>query len=177
MKYTVVSATEAHLPDLYSVIDAVAREGKYLAFTKAPAWKQSLAFYQSLLNANAPYFVALDGDAVIGWCDVSPLMGESRAHIGVLGMGLLPTAHGQGLGRQLMEAAIAKSWVNGLSRLQLTVRADNLNAKMLYERMGFEMEGLFRQGCVLGDEVHDVWSMALLRKPTGDGPMVTSWLN
>jgi len=165
MSYSIVATNEAHLPALYRVIDAVAREGKYLAFTKAPAWEQSLAFYQGLLKANAPYYVALDGATVVGWCDVSPLMGESRAHIGVLGMGLLPAARGKGLGRQLMEAAIAKSWANGLSRLQLTVRADNLNAKLLYERMGFEVEGLCRQGCVLGDEVHDVWSMALLRGP------------
>jgi len=163
MNYSIAATAEAHLSAVYRVIDAVAREGKYLAFTKAPPWEQSLAFYQGLLRTGAPYFVALDGDKVVGWCDVSPLMGESRAHIGVLGIGLLPEARHKGLGVQLMKAAIAKSWANGLSRLQLTVRDDNLNAKALYERLGFEVEGLCRRGCVMGDEVHDVWSMALLR--------------
>ena len=162
MGVVVIATEEKHLTDLYTVIDSVAREGKYLAFTKAPPREQSLEFYHGLLKSGSPYFVAV-ADKVVGWCDVSLVMGESRAHIGVLGVGLLPAFRHQGLGRKLMEAAIAKSWSNGLTRIELNVREDNHNAKSLYERLGFENEGLHRRGSVVGDEVHNVWTMALLR--------------
>jgi ribosomal protein S18 acetylase RimI-like enzyme len=162
-EFDVVPAEAAHLPAIYEVIDSIARERKYLGFTKAPPWEQSLAFYRSLLDGGCPYFVALSGNQVVGWCDVSPLPGDTRSHIGVLGMGLLPTARQKGVGRRLMEAAIAKAWSNGLTRIELTVRDDNLNAKALYESLGFQVEGLRRKGSVIGDEAHDVWAMALLR--------------
>jgi ribosomal protein S18 acetylase RimI-like enzyme len=122
-----------------------------------------LAFYENLLKAGCPYFVALCGARVVGWCDVSSVMGESRAHIGVLGIGLLPEARHRGIGLHLMEAAIAKSWSNGLTRIELSVREDNHNAKSLYEKLGFEVEGLRRKASIVGSEVHDVWAMALLR--------------
>ncbi len=163
MNALVIATEEAHLPGLYTVIDSVAREGKYLAFTKAPPWEHSLAFYKGLLKASSPYFVAVEGTKVVGWCDVSRLMGESRAHIGVLGLGLLPEFRHQGLGRKLMEAAISDSWSKGLTRIELNVREDNENAKALYEKLGFETEGLRRNASIVGNEVHNVWAMALLR--------------
>jgi lactoylglutathione lyase len=159
----VVPTEAGHLRALYDVIDSIARERKYLGFTKAPPWEQSRAFYRGLLDAGCPYFVALSGTRVVGWCDVSPVPGDTRSHIGVLGMGLLPEARQKGVGRRLMEAAIAKAWANGLTRIELTVRDDNLNAKALYESLGFQVEGLRKKGSMVGDEVHDVWAMALLR--------------
>ena len=163
MKYSVEATEENHLRQLYEVIDAVAREGKYLAFTQAPPWEESRAFYRSILKRDFPYFVARSGENVVGWVDVAPLMGQTRAHIGVLGIGLLPEARHQGIGIQLMRAAIEKSWSIGLSRIELSVREDNLNAKALYEKLGFEFEGRRRRGSVIGSESHDVLAMALLR--------------
>lgn len=163
MSYVIVPTKEPHFPELYQVIDAVAREQRFLAFTQAPPWESSRAFYMGLLAEDAPYFVALADSKVVGWCDVLSLMGESRSHIGALGMGLLTEYRRQGLGTRLLQAAIEKSWQKGLTRLELTVRDDNLNAKALYEKFGFEVEGLRRKGSVIGDEVRDVWSMALLR--------------
>ncbi|MBI3523854.1 MAG: GNAT family N-acetyltransferase [Betaproteobacteria bacterium] len=162
MSYLIIPTAESHLSHLYDVIDTVAREGRFLAFTQLPPWEQSLAYYRSLLSADAPYFVALSDERVVGWCDVTPAMGQSRAHIGSLGIGLLPEARHQGLGAKLLAAAIAKSWSKGLTRLELTVREDNLNAKALYEKFGFVHEGIRRRGSVVGNESHDVYAMALL---------------
>lgn len=163
MSHSIVPTAESHLESLYYAFDAVARERKYLAFTEAPPWEQSVAFYRNVLANDFPHFVALQDDAVVGWCDVAPVFGHSRAHIGMLGVALLPQARHLGLGKRLVQAAIAKAWVRGLTRIELTVRADNMNAKTLYESVGFEPEGLHRRGNCIDGEYHDVWGMALLR--------------
>ena len=98
MSYILASAIEQHFHGLHQTIDIVARELKYLAFTQAPPLEQSLAFYRSLLARDFPQFVMLDDERVVGWCDVAPAHGESRAHIGTFGIGLLPEARHKGLG-------------------------------------------------------------------------------
>ena len=164
MNHSVVATQERHFESLYQTLDIVAREKKYLAQTQAPPWEQSLAFYRNVLAKGFPHFVAVDGnDRVVGWCDVSPVFGQSRAHIGILGIALLREARGLGLGAQLLQAAIDKSWSRGLTRIELAVRADNLNAKALYERLGFEHEGLVRRASLVDGIYHDAHAMALLR--------------
>ncbi|MDQ0041700.1 GNAT family N-acetyltransferase [Variovorax boronicumulans] len=164
MTHSVVPTEERHFESLYQALDVVAREKKYLAQTQAPPWENSLAFYRSVLAQGFPHVVAVDaGDRVVGWCDVSPVFGHSRAHIGILGIALLPEARGQGLGTQLLQAAIDRSWARGLTRIELSVRADNLNAKALYERLGFEHEGLARRASLIDGTYHDAFRMALLR--------------
>jgi RimJ/RimL family protein N-acetyltransferase len=47
--------------------------------------------------------------------------------------------------------------------LELTVRTDNLNAKALYERVGFCIEGLSRRAFLVDGQYYDAYSMSLLR--------------
>lgn len=100
---------------------------------------------------------------MVGWCDVLPVHGEARAHVGVLGIGLVPEARGKSLGARLMEAAITKAWAKGLTRIELAVRADNVRAKTLYERMGFEVEGLQRHAVLVDGGYYSAIAMALPR--------------
>jgi putative acetyltransferase len=148
---------------LRQVLDAVAREKRYLAFVEAPAPEAAHAFYRNILLNDLCMVVArLDG-SVVGWCDVLPTHGQARAHVGTLGIGLLPSARHRGIGRLLMQAAISKAWAQGLLRIELTVRVDNLNAKRLYEQMGFQAEGLLQRAFRVDGEFHDLCAMALLR--------------
>lgn len=160
----VVATAESHFESLHRALDIVAREQKYLALTQAPPLEKSIAFYRHVIASGFPHFVAADDSGkVVGWCDVSPVFGHSRAHIGMLGIALVPDARGQGLGAQLLQAAIDRSWSRGLTRIELSVRADNLNAKALYERFGFEHEGLVRRASLIDGIYHDAHAMALLR--------------
>lgn len=163
MSHTVVPLAEAHFAGLYAVFDSVAREQKYLAFLQAPPREQCFVFYRSIIVNDLCHFVALDGEMVVGWCDILPVVGESRAHTGVLGMGLLAQARNKGLGAKLLRAAIDKAWAKGLTRIELSVRFDNPNAKVLYERFGFESEGIRRRASLVAGEYQDVYAMALLR--------------
>ena len=163
MSFTVVPLAETHFAGLYAVFDSVAREQKYLAFLQAPPREQCFVFYRGIVANDLCHFVALDGQKVVGWCDILPVVGESRAHTGVLGIGLLPETRHKGLGTQLLGAAIDKAWAKGLTRIELSVRFDNPSAKILYERFGFESEGIRRRASLVAGEYQDVYAMALLR--------------
>jgi putative acetyltransferase len=72
--------------------------------------------------------------------------------------------HGKGVGTALMRAGLdlADNWLN-LTRLELEVYTDNDAAVRLYERFGFEREGLLRRHAYRDGRYVDSYSMARLR--------------
>lgn len=163
MNSHIVPLSESHFDAVRSALDEVAREKRYLALTQAPPPAEMFAFLRGILENDHPHHVALLGGELVGWCDILPAFGQARVHVGVLGVGLVPRARHQGLGRKLMEASIAKAWAKGRTRIELTVRVDNHNARALYERMGFEHEGLKRKAFLVDGKYYDGHAMALLR--------------
>lgn len=163
MSFEIVPLSEPHFEALHSALDIVAREKRFLAFTEAPARKEAFAFYRNILLNDLVCSVALLDQQIAGWCDVLPVHGQARAHIGTLGIALLPHARHRGIGLPLLQSAIARAWERGLSRLELSVRIDNPNAKALYERVGFTTEGLLRCAFCVDAAYCDAYAMALLR--------------
>jgi putative acetyltransferase len=163
MNLSIEPLSPAHFEGLREALDTVAREKRFLAFTQAPAADECRAFYTSIIENEWCQRVAVLDGAVVGWCDVLPTHGQARAHVGTLGIGLIPSARHQGIGTMLMVATIEAAWATGLTRIELTVRADNLNAKALYERLGFEHEGIVRRASLIDGVYHDAHAMALLR--------------
>jgi RimJ/RimL family protein N-acetyltransferase len=159
----IVATAAVHFEGLYQALDIVAREERYLAFLQAPPVEEAFAFYSNIVAMDLCQFVALRDGVVIGWCDVLPTHGEARAHVGTLGIGLIPDARHQCIGAQLMAATIARAWEKGYTRIELDVRVDNPNAKALYERFGFAVEGLNRRAVRVAGTYVDCHAMALLR--------------
>ena len=87
-----------------------------------------------------------------------------RSHAGSIGMAVHDAFAGRGVGSALMAAAIdlADNWLQ-LKRLELTVYADNGRAIALYERFGFEREGLHRAFAWRNGAHVDALAMARLR--------------
>ena len=163
MQYIILPTSEQHFLSLYHALDIVAREKKFLVFLQAPPIDEALAFFRNIVTNDSCQFVALEAEQVVGWCDILPTHGEVRAHVGTLGIALLPEARGKGLGARLMQAALAKASAKKLTRIELTVRTDNCNAKALYERFGFCLEGVQQRSMLIDGEYHDAYAMALLR--------------
>jgi putative acetyltransferase len=86
-----------------------------------------------------------------------------RSHAVGLGISVARHAHGQGVGSALMRALTeyADQWGHIL-RIELTVFADNARAIALYERFGFEHEGLHRGFALRNGQYSGVLSMARL---------------
>ena len=127
-----------------------------------PPLEQGLANYRNIVDNDLCHFVALLDDVVVGWCDVLPMHGEARAHVGTLGIGVIARVRHMGIGPKLVRAALEKARKQGYSRIELTVRMDNTNAKALYERFGFTLEGVNRNAFLVDGQFYDTYSMALL---------------
>jgi RimJ/RimL family protein N-acetyltransferase len=158
----IVPLAETHFAQLHQLFDAISREKKYFVFLEAGAEAETYAYYRSVLKNGWPHRVAVEGDEVLGWCDIIPRVGGAVAHAGTLGIGLKTSARGKGLGAQLMHATIHAAWVRGFTRVQLDVRCDNLNAVALYRRIGFVIEGTNRNAHLVDGQYFDSYSMALL---------------
>ncbi len=157
---TVERIKREHIEGFHQALDLVARERKYLAFLEAPPLETSTKFVLGNIRDGNPQFVALEAGKVIGWCDIVRKNMIVRKHCGLLGMGLLTKFRGQGIGTRLIAETMAAASHAGITRIELTVYTHNEAARKLYEKMGFETEGL-QKGSVLIDGVYiDSWMMA-----------------
>ena len=151
MNFEIVPITEEHVKDFWSAVDSVAREHNDLAFLEGPPINTTNDFVLQNINGNWPHLVAIHNGKIIGWCDISALDRPVFAHIGSLGIGVLAPYRGQGVGKALMTAALQKAKLKGLTRIELTVRENNIRAIALYEKLGFEKEGVHKNGvCIDG---------------------------
>jgi len=142
----IVQISDQHAIGFHACLDAVARERRYLAQLEAPLLERTQAFVRDSVAKDAAQFVALDGEVVVGWCDVFSGWPAAIQHRGGLGMGVLAAYRGCGIGRRLMTATLDHARAKGLTRVELEVRADNAAAIALYESVGFVQEGRKRNG-------------------------------
>lgn len=165
MGISIVPIAQLHAPGFRACLDAVAREKKYLAQVEALPLERMQEFVRDSVAADAAQFVALDGDVVVGWCDIFPDWACAVQHCGTLGMGVLAAYRGQGIGERLLAACIAKARANGITRIELAARADNGRAIALYERMGFVHEARKRNAMKFDGVYHDAAQMSLIFDP------------
>jgi len=114
--------------------------------------------------------VAERGGKLLGSAGLHPAgLSLRRRHAMTLGISVKPEEQGKGVGSALMNALLdyADNWGQTL-RIELTVYADNDQALRLYERFGFEREGLFRAYALRNGHYVDTVAMARLhpRPPT-----------
>ena len=163
MIYEIRPIAEDHVESFSEVLDTVAREKRFLSLLEAPPLEQTRAFVLKNIEERYPQFVVLIDAQVVGWCDVLPNTRRTvQAHCGTLGMGLLATYRGHGIGRNLIRQTIDAALAFGLTRIDLTVREDNVNAIALYEKVGFETEGLHRKAYYIEGRYQNVLSMAFV---------------
>src|SRR5690349_140523 len=98
------------------LVDAVARERRYLATTVGFSDESTEAFIRSVMSAKGVHLVALVDDAVVGWCDITRASFEGMTHVGRLGMGVKAGFRGQGIGKGLLKAALNRAFGQGLER-------------------------------------------------------------
>lgn len=147
----------------HAAFDEIARERKFLAQWQADPLPDTIRNIEEHIARGLPRFIAVDGGRVVGFCELhlrSPL--PSLAHGGELTLGVVATHRGLGLGRRLIEAAIAAGWAYGFDRIGLLCRDDNVNAIALYEKVGFRIEGRIARDLKIDGQFYDGLTMVML---------------
>ena len=157
----IIPVTEEHIVGFHRALDSVAREKKHLANAEAPPIG---AVRKSVLRGmfdEVPRFVAVESGTVVGWCDIAIRTGTVFAHCGTLGMGVISAYRRRGIGFRLLTHALQKAEELGLERLELQVYESNLPAISLYEKFGFQREGVKVKAAILNGHYEDCVLMAL----------------
>ena len=111
-------------------------------------------------HPDAAVFVADDDGAVVGRLSLARDPHSSSRHVADLGMMVAATHRRRGIGRALLEEAVAWASEAGVTKLELHVFPWNKPAIGLYEHFGFEREGLRRRHYRRGGEEVDAILMA-----------------
>ena len=158
-------AEAADADQLVELAEAVGTEdGDWLISTSA--WR-SVAEERRYLKAirghpDAAVFVSDDGGHIVGRLSLARDPHPASHHVADLGLMVAASHRRQGLGRALLQQAVAWGADSGIHRLELHVFSWNEPALALYESFGFEREGLRRQQYRRGAVYVDAVLMALL---------------
>lgn len=166
MAIEIRAIAERDIEGFHDVLDSVAKEKRYLATFVAPPIDKTAKFVTDGILENVSQFVALDGARVVGWADIFPERAAAIKHCGSLGMGVDAEYRGQGIGEKLLVACIEKAQRNGISRIELRVRADNHNAIALYKKTGFQTEGVLMRDMLVDGTFYDALLMSLVMQDT-----------
>jgi len=164
MEIEIVAATIDRAESFWRALDCVARERRYLLFTEAPPLEMTQRFVSDLIEKGDSQFYAVSEGMVVGWCDIVRYEKPGMDHGGHLGIGILPSYRGLGLGRRLLWSTIDDAFARGLERVELEVFASNRRAHRLYLDFGFVEEGRKRKARFLDGQYDDFIVMGLLKE-------------
>ena len=142
-------------------LDSVAQEKQYLLLTEAPPLEETVAFVLNIMKTNGIILVAKRAQHIIGWCDIRRAALAGVWHCGLLGIGLMEGYRNQGIGEQLLRAAITQAQQHDFKRIELSVLSTNLRAYKLYRKLGFVEEGIKHRSVFLEGTYFDLIMMAL----------------
>lgn len=154
--------TAADIESYHRCLDIVCRERRYLGALQAPPLEKSRAFALEQIEKHRLMFVALAGEEVIGWCDITPESRQILSHRGELGMAVHPDHRRRGIGDRLIEVTVGAARQSGLDQVELTVRTDNHRAIALYLQKGFAIVGTSPRAIKIDGAYYDCYSMVLI---------------
>jgi ribosomal protein S18 acetylase RimI-like enzyme len=107
--------------------------------------------YRSRIGSSHFTLGAFDGEQMVGAISCERDERLKVRHIGhIVGMMVVPSARGRGVGAALLDACIARArQANGIEMLTLSVTASNGAARRLYSSAGFRSYGLLERAIKL----------------------------
>ncbi len=160
--FVIRQVTESDAPHIERNINAICQESLYLVpdhFKLHEKWKRILQA-QGELDGHLIIVAEVEGQ-VVGHGRLFPEFGESKdKHVADLGMAIIKSYRGLGLGTAMMEYMIDWAKEHGLEKLTLGVFASNQRAINLYRKFGFVMEGMRAKQYKINGHYVDEWLMA-----------------
>lgn len=106
--------------------------------------------------------VALDDENIVGFISAQRGVPRRIRHTAYIVVGILEKFRGRGIGSRFFSELDIWAKENNITRLELSVICSNFIAKHLYEKNGFEVEGIKRNTMIIDGEYVDEFSMAKL---------------
>jgi RimJ/RimL family protein N-acetyltransferase len=125
--------------------------------------EQELAFLTPLVEQdNAVMLVAEEDGRIVG--NINFLGGTlaGLAHTGEFGASIAAGHRGRGIGTRLIRALEKWAPAHGITRIEVRAFSTNPGGLRLYERLGYEREGLLHRGATLDGAPVDVHVLAKL---------------
>lgn len=107
--------------------------------------------FDELLTKQVKYVFEVNGESA-GMCKLVPFAYRSSHIVYLGGLAIHPSYAGKGYGFAMMQEIIAYAKQQGFIRIELSVAAINDKAIGLYEKAGFQKEGLLRKYSYLKSE-------------------------
>lgn len=163
--YKNIKGIDAQL--FWEMLNKLDEETPYMMFEKGEREKKQdlesivKVINQIMINKDLLY-VAQDDEKIIGY--ISAKRGSFRkiSHSAYVVIGIRKDYRGHGLGNTFFDYLDKWALKEGLKRLELTVICENLIAKKLYEKHGFQVEGIKEKSIFMNDKFYDEYYMAKL---------------
>jgi ribosomal protein S18 acetylase RimI-like enzyme len=162
MPIDIVAIRKDLIPGHRAAVEAVAAERRYLGRIALPPFDPETAWALQHIANDWPNYCAVQEGEVVGWADVTPNAIPECAHRGTLGMGVVATHRGAGLGAKLLAACIAHTGRAKIEKIELTVYTNNPRAVALYRKFGFVETGLIRDYRRVDGDTYDALLMERL---------------
>ncbi|MGI2328839.1 GNAT family N-acetyltransferase [Planococcus sp. YIM B11945] len=115
-------------------------------------------------SGNSTIFIAILNGEHVGYLMVIGNSAKRAAHRAAIVLGIQEHARGKGIATSLLQRAEEWATAKGVSRLELTVVTENTPAKNLYEKAGYESEGVRKRSLMIDGQPYDELYMAKFLK-------------
>lgn len=148
-KVVIRTAKKEDAQSMIEYLNKIGGESDFLTFGENQ-FKMSVESEEEFIEStnsmdNSIMIVATINEEIISIGSINSTNKERIKHNGVLGISISKKYWSIGLGSEVMKALIDWTKSNGITkRIELLVREDNYRAISLYEKCGFEREGLLK---------------------------------
>lgn len=118
-------------------------------------------FVTQMINTeHSSLFVADEDGQILGMLDFHGSHRKQQSHCGIFAVSVAAPHRGQGIGSKLIKYMFEWASKNKITRIELEVFSNNINATRLYERFGFRREGIRIGAVLVGGAPVDIILMA-----------------
>ena len=164
MHYRKLVKTDAER--FWEMMNQLDHETKYMLYEPGERIK-NIARIESLIENSVEgedfLLVAEENDKIVGYISAQRGGLKRIAHSAYIVVGILQNYRGKGIGTEFFKQLDNWAEKKKITRLELTVICENEVAKHLYEKSGFEIEGIKRKSVLVDGIYLDEFYMAKIK--------------
>ncbi len=158
MEFSIRMAREEDAESIVELLNPIIQAGTYTIMDEQLLVDDQIDFMRGFPKRGV-FNVAVcnDSQKVLGLQDVQPISPGVNAfrHVGEISKFVSLASHRNGIGRSLSHATFIGAKAQGFLKLSATIRADNPQAVLFYQSLGFKVIGTARKHAFVGGKYID----------------------